>query len=231
MEPGPVPPHERTWRHPSEIAAEQHASLRAESATPISRLFAISTGTIGLIAVGLLVLVVTPRAADAPLAISATTTPGPAIAAVDVAAGVTGRTVLGLRAGDAPLATPVGDGRFAFARADARVGTSIEVRLLSGASGAGRVLAREAGTVLVELDVAEPGHDLADTMPADDDVVTVMVEPPVTIALADLAALEIEEGTAVLDDRGRLVGLCRRRGGAVHLDEISDELAAATSGG
>lgn len=234
MEPGPLPPHERTWRHPSELAAEQHALLRAETATPISRWFAVSAGSIGLVAVGLLALAVAPGPADAPIAISATTTPLRVINALENAAVSNVRTVIGLRGGEPPIATPIGDGRYALASAGgatAPIGATIEVRLPSGTHGRGRVAARHDGAVLVALDVPEPGHELADSMPAGDEVVTVLAVPPATIVLDDLDDLDVEDGTAVLDDDGRLVGVCRRRAGRIELAELSDELAAATNDG
>jgi hypothetical protein len=70
------------------------------------------------------------------------------------------------------------------------------------------IVARVGDTVLVELERAEPGIQLADEQPDGHEIVTVLAEPPVTIVLDDLATLEVEEGTAVLDGTGELVGLC-----------------------
>lgn len=73
MERGPVPPHERTWRHPSELAAQERLELRAVVAPRTTRVTALAAGTFGLIIVAALVLVVTPRDQRAPIAVSATT--------------------------------------------------------------------------------------------------------------------------------------------------------------
>lgn len=251
VEPGPLPPHERTWRHPSEVAAEEHAILRAETAPTTSRFLAMATGTLGLVAVGLLMLAVTPRPAESPIAISVTTTPtgqpgaggtapaGPTDAApraphISAARGALG--AIGLRNGSHPLATPVGDGRFAVVTAAdvaTGIGETVQVRLPSGDIADAEVTHRTSDAVLVELAVAVPGVVLASVRPAGNDVVTVMAEPPVTIVLDDLGRLEVDEGTAVLDDEGHLIGVCsqalEREG--IRLVEISVDLADATSDG
>ena len=55
---------------------------------------------------------------------------------------------------------------------------------------------------------------IAATPPDPDDIVTVLAEPPVTIAFAALTTLDAEEGTPVLDGDGELIGLCSQRHGA-----------------
>lgn len=56
---GPQPPHERSWRHPSELAAPV-----AEPTTPAGRVLIISTATVGLVLVGVLALLMTPDRVD-----------------------------------------------------------------------------------------------------------------------------------------------------------------------
>jgi len=57
---GPLPPHERQWRHPSELAAPP-----LEPATRSGRALIVSTATVSLLLVGILALTLTPdRAAD-----------------------------------------------------------------------------------------------------------------------------------------------------------------------
>jgi len=87
VEPGPLPPHERTWRHPSELGptaadVEQEGSHRTAIA-------ALATGAVALVVVGALVVAAVPRPPTSPIALSATTSPGrPAPAAEsDIAAG------------------------------------------------------------------------------------------------------------------------------------------------
>jgi hypothetical protein len=73
VEYGPVPPHERSWRHPSELAAAEQAEARAEPVPPALRWLAITTGSIGLVAIAALVLTVSPSRSSSPVAMSATT--------------------------------------------------------------------------------------------------------------------------------------------------------------
>jgi hypothetical protein len=71
VEHGPLPPHERSWRHPSELGP-----TRADVDTgPNHHLAAFAIGTVAVLAVVTLVVAMTPRPASGPLALSATTTP------------------------------------------------------------------------------------------------------------------------------------------------------------
>ena len=69
-------------------------------------------------------------------------------------------------------------------------------------------LTRSSGLTVVSLPAAERGYELADASPAPSDTVLVNGEPPVVVAMDELAALDVDEGTPVLDDDGDLVGLC-----------------------
>jgi hypothetical protein len=71
VEPGPLPPHERTWRHPSELGPTK-ADIEAGSS---GHLAALAVGTLAVIAVAGLVIAMTPRTSSSPIALSATTTP------------------------------------------------------------------------------------------------------------------------------------------------------------
>src|SRR5690606_12517141 len=88
------------------------------------------------------------------------------------------------------------------------VGDEVEVAVPSGRLHDARIVGRSGDTVLVELERVEPGIEIADVQPSGHEIVTVLARPPVTIVFDDLAELEVEEGTAVLDDAGELVGLC-----------------------
>lgn len=237
VEHGPLPPHERTWRHPSELAAEEHAVARAETSPATTRMFAFTTGTLGLLAVGLLMMAVTPNRSGAPVAISATTTPSlvpdTVTAIATVATGPTERAPLGLRGAPEALATPIGEGRYAvITTADlaassggVAIGDAVEVEVPSGRLHDARIVGRSGDTVLVELERVEPGIEIADDQPSGEEIVTVLAQPPVTIALADLAGLDVEEGTAVLDDAGELVGLCSQdHDAATRLMMVREEL-------
>ncbi len=223
--------------------------VRAQTAAPSTRVFALTTGTLGLIAVGILVLTITPRQQGSPIAISATTTTAaaavnglpagtsevPGTARPAALAGRGPATALSI-AVEPALATPIGDGRMALITDDAMVGHNadrIAVRLPSGRTGSGRIVERSGGAWLIELGQAESGHQIARQRPKGSEIVTVMASPPVTIALADIATLDIDEGTAVLDQDGNLVGICshRRSDGSVRLIEVKAEGGDATNAG
>jgi hypothetical protein len=239
VERGPLPPHERTWRHPSELAAEERALIVAEPSPRGARFLALATGTLGLLAVGLLMITITPQRTDSPILLSASTTPiataqgaGRSAAAAIVPAAT---EAVGLRSESARvLATPIGDGRFALVTRESLAGsddTVIDVRLPSGQMSAGSIVTASEDAVVVALAVTEPGHAIASDRPGDRDMVTVMATPPITVAYDDVDTLAVEEGTAVVDDDGNLVGICSRRSGSRHvrLIEVSAELDAATS--
>jgi hypothetical protein len=191
----------------------------------------------GLLAVGLLVVTITPKRADSPIAISATTTPA-AVAPtarqqVALAPVSTDRIALRSERADV-LATPIGDGRFALvtrASLDESTRAIIDVRLPSGRMSVGSIVTASDDAVVVALASIEPGHDIAAFQPAGHEMVTVMASPPIVVAYDEVDTLVVDEGTAVLDDDGQLVGLCSRNheGENVRLIDISDELDDATS--
>ena len=217
--------------------------MRAQTTPPSMRLFALTTGTLGLLAVGILILTVTPRRQESPIAISATTSPvASAQVGDDIRAGVRtpgfaarGSVTTEVAVLRHALATPIGDGRLAIMTVDALTdghsGDGIEVRLPSGRLATGQVIERSGDAWLIELHEHAAGHDIASERPTGSEIVTVMERPPVTVAFADVATLDVDEGIAVLDSDGDLVGICtRRRGnGKVRVIEISSDLVGATS--
>jgi hypothetical protein len=255
----PLPPHERSWRHPSEIAAEERAALQAESISTPTRAVAITSGMMGLLAVGLLVFVMSPRQHDQPIAISATTAPDAALRASSPAqaslatapAAIRTPTAVGRWRGpterpsaatEVVLATPIGDGHQAVLTRDAvgRVdGGEIEVRLPSGDTLAAEIVAMSDDMVVVALASPVAGHDIADEVPAATDIVTMLASPPVTVAFDHVdemaQELAVDEGTAVLDDDGDLIALCSRDddGESATMVDVSrafEQLDAATTG-
>jgi hypothetical protein len=190
-----------------------------------------------LLAVGLIMISITPRPTDSPILLSASTTPDASaqgVRRVAVAMDPAATEPVGLRSGSDVLATPIGDGRFALVTRESLSGsddTIIDVRLPSGRMSAGSIVTASEDAVVVALAVTEPGHLIAPDRPADSDMVTVMASPPITVAYDDVDTLAVEEGTAVVDDDGHLVGICSRRSGSRHvrLIEVSAELDAATS--
>ena len=91
-----------------------------------------------------------------------------------------------------------------------------------GRGGAGDTDRRWPSGVDDGADVGDPariasganGHEIAAAQPDPEDIVTVLAEPPITIAFAALTTLDAEEGTPVLDSDGDLIGLCSQRHGA-----------------
>jgi hypothetical protein len=112
------------------------------------------------------------------------------------------------------LATPLQSGvAIVTARSiDGRsTGDRIAVRLASGATVDAEIVAtfgHAAFVTLGSVPADEPAHHVATSAPGDDDMVTVLLSPPRSVRLAELAAVGAPEGTAVVDADGRLVGLC-----------------------
>lgn len=234
VESGPLPPHERTWRHPSEVAAEERAVLRAEPSGRTARVLAITTGTMGLLALGLVMMTVMPKRAESPVAVSASTTPATLGVRAPAALTPSGSEPVGLRGETAGvLATPIGDGRFALITRASLVDTRrevVDVRLPSGRMSAGQIVTASDDAVIVALATREPGRAIARHRPRAAEIVTVMASPPITVAYHDVDTLAVEEGTAVLDDHGHLVGLCSRSNGdQLRLIEVNPALDDATS--
>lgn len=213
--------------------------LQAEVAPPATRVFAFATGTAGLLAIALLMLVMTPDRSNQPLVVSATTSPASAVqAAAAATAGTTlieqvrgfGRTAF---TPTRALATPIGTGSHAIVLSAAvpdPLAAAIDVELPSGHETAATVIARDGAVIIVELDDTEPGHTVADRRPHDGEIVTVLSSPPVTVAFADVHALDVADGTAVIDSDGELVALCEgdHEQSGVRLVEINPDVAATT---
>ena len=95
-----------------------------------------------------------------------------------------------------------------------RRGSELNVQLTNGPVVTAVVDATAPGVVIVSIASGANGHDIAATPPDPEDIVTVLAEPPVTIAFAALTTLDAAEGTPVLDGDGELIGLCSQRHGA-----------------
>jgi hypothetical protein len=140
----------------------------------------------------------------------------------------------------AALATPLQSG-VAIVTAhsiDGRgAGDRIAVRLASGATVDAEIVAtvgRATFVTLGSVPADEPAHDVATSTPADDDMVTVLLSPPLEVTLAEVAALGAPEGTAVVDADGHLVGLCTESDdgsmGLAMVDPGADELTDGSTG-
>ena len=74
VEHGPLPPHERSWRHPSELGPTR-LDIDEPHHHRHNSLLALAGGTIAVLAVATMVVAMTPRTSNGPVALSATTTP------------------------------------------------------------------------------------------------------------------------------------------------------------
>lgn len=202
--------------------------MRAELAPAPSRAFALTTGTIGLVAIAVLVLAVSPSRQQQPFAVSATTAPAILGPVEESSSRVTVASVRRTEpsatvsspaddhvAAVLALATPLGSGRYALvslAALNASTTTLLDVVLPSGRTTVGRVVERSDESALIQLSDSEPGHDIAERRPHDLDMVTVMSQPPIKVTFAEVASLEVGEGTPVIDSAGDLIGLCTGSG-------------------
>ncbi len=182
VEPGPLPPHERSWRHPSELGPTR---LDVDDSTRRSdlNLLALGGGTLAVLAVAALVVAMTPRTSGGPVALSATTTP------------ITARAVVGPPATTAAT-TPVTAPATATATA-----VPIAIRPVLTTS---LVAFPHAVTPGPQLDV--DGTDVADTPPDADETVFVRTEAVTyQVTWDDAQHMHVPDGSVVFDDSGDLV--------------------------
>lgn len=206
MDRAPLPPHERPWRHPSELGpTAQH-----EPTSGSARAIIVTTATLSLLLIGLLAVSMTPDRGDAPVAVASTTSHSRAAALEQPAI---------------PLVTPIGDDGWAVTTSDAAGDNAgaMAARLPSGDVVSVDVVRHddESGLTLVSLPTATDGYQLAAQPPAPGDTVTVAGEPPQIATMTALADLDVEEATPVLDDAGNLVGLCTIDHGTVVVRTVS----------
>lgn len=102
VEPGPLPPHERSWRHPSELGPTR---VDVDDTSSNSHLLALMGGTLAVLAVAAMIVAMTPRTSSSPVALSATTTPITIRATVEPPAATTVRSVQVLTPATALLAS------------------------------------------------------------------------------------------------------------------------------
>ncbi len=79
MDQPPPPPHERPWRHPSELGPSRH---ELDDAVPGGWTLALATGAVAFVAVAVMLVAVVPHQTADPVAVSVTTTPVAAVRAV-----------------------------------------------------------------------------------------------------------------------------------------------------
>lgn len=197
MDRAPLPPHERPWRHPSELGPPEH-----EPTSTGGRVLILTSATVSLLLIGLLALSMTPTRGTAPAAVASTTT------AIEQ---TTSRPVA-LERPAVPVVTPLGDDGWGITTAEgarARSGR-MAARLPWGDVIDVHVVRHdeESGVTLVSLPTRPDGYDLADEHPAPTDTVLVQADEPIVVALHEIARLDVAEGTPVLDAEGDLIGLC-----------------------
>lgn len=222
MERAPLPPHERTWRHPSELAAEDRAAIATEPASAQVRTVALLGGATGALLIGLVVLTMTPRGGDSPTAVSATSTPLLSVAQVALT------TPSAFERGDhelitTPIATPIGRDGLAVMSTQA----ALEALAVSSTTDDEEIVVslspeRTALATFVHLDsdddlalveitdrtVNFTGMDVATRLPHAREMVTVLSDPPIEVQFELVDELDVADGTAVVDRSGALVGLC-----------------------
>jgi hypothetical protein len=124
VERAPLPPHERPWRHPSELAADARQAITDERPSGSTRTAALLGGSATILLFGVAILSLTPTTADGPtvsgstpiqrLASSALTVPSTTPPAPGQVSGQTSSQVTALGpAPTGPLAAEVGAGGLA----------------------------------------------------------------------------------------------------------------------
>lgn len=233
VEPGPVPPHERAWRHPSELGPPAH-----EPTTTTGRILIVTSAAVGLLMVGILAVAMTPSPLGTPTAVESTATPlrgepvGVAPELVTTAA-VTETAMPSATRNASPMAvvTPVGEEGLGVTTLDAVAGKggTLTARLPSGTTVRIVVVGTDerSGLALVALPeavgVAGGGFRMADEQADPDDTVVVQGVETTIVAVVELAHLEFAEGTPVLDDDGELVGLCSDAGYGTKLVPFAED--------
>ena len=222
MDRAPLPPHERPWRHPSELGPPEH-----EPTTTGGRVLIVTTATLSLLLIGVLAISMTPDHSASPETAASTIS---GLRTVPQTAAALERPPL-------PMVTPLGDGGWAVTTMSAVAGRSgtMHARLPSGDVVDVEIVAtdRSAGLTVVSLPEAEDGgYELAAATPSPTDTVLVRTDPPLVVTMVELAALDVDEATPVLDESGDLIGLCTRERDRVALRTVAtmpDEPSATTA--
>lgn len=230
MEHGPVPPHERPWRHPSELAAADRAAFAAEPPSRRLRLVALLGGAAAAIIVIATVVTVTPwrgtngsagtddaatamrTAAEMPLLAPRSEWGHPLVVPISVA-WTSGESAL-LAVADAQMLRSM--------YVDLAPETRIVVQLIDGPVVFAEVLdlGGDERPAILRLDPTPEtiqGYVVAPDPPDAFDDITILIDDPVTMEFRFFVNIEVPAGTAVIDEQGRLIGLGRVDDGRTRL--------------
>ncbi len=181
VEPGPLPPHERSWRHPSELGPTR-LDIDDTARRSQLNLLALGGGTMAVLAVAAMVVAMTPRTSDGPVALSSTTTP------------ITARAVV-----EPPTSTPPAAPTATVAPPTVRAAMPAQTALSTSFAAF-----PHAVTPGPQLDV--DGTQVADETPGDDDTVFVRTEAVTYQLTWDVAQqMVVPDGSVVFDADGDLV--------------------------
>lgn len=214
VERAPIPPYERTWLHPSEVAAAERAQIQAE--TPPRRLShgALATALFSVACVAVCVAAVTVLTAqqETPHPVSQSLTEPryhPVVAALGAPTTAPTQSVA-----IPPLATPVADIPVAVvtlrAAGSISPGDRLAVRWPTGGGATTTVTEVFGAMVVVHTDHPVSGYAVASSLPQADDIVYALSREPVAARFREISALNLPEGTPVIDRHGSLVALCTR---------------------
>ncbi len=176
VEPGPLPPHERTWRHPSELGPTRADVEHSTS----NHLAGLALGTLAVVAVAGLVVAMTPRASSSPVALSATTTPVTAIRSAVATPPITTRPAFATTAGIGGPLMPIGAVLTSFSAFPHAVTSGPQLTL--------------------------DGTEIAAALPDVHDPVLMHTEAVTyRLAWGEVAFLDVPDGSVVFDGNGDLV--------------------------
>lgn len=254
--PAPLPPHERSWRHPSELGGVTASHAVATKPSSPSRGLALLTGALGVVLVVALVrLLLPPDGSEPTAAVTATSSDATGVASFVApsssapsggdAPGLPSATAVLTATDDRPGAVAIGVGNVLLTTAAAVDGRSE----LSVELGGGEVVTADVVSVDHETGIAvlQAEADLQPVTtaaaPIGGDEVTVLVGDGIqaVVSVDDAGVLWLRpfvgegpmEGTPVLNDDGDVVGLCSRSGSGrsrlVPVDVDLDEPPSTTT--
>lgn len=188
MGPAPIPPHERSWRHPSELAPTA-ADVDLGST---GRGWVVATGTAAALLAVVLVVAMSPPRSSAPTAVSATTIPAATVRLQPADGAATGARVTAPQRAVVAVPAPTAPGPV---RMDRTVAAG-EALPLAGAPAA---VATAAAQRVDEMSVAGAVPD------GDDRVVVLTVSHVYDVAWRNLERVAAPDGSLVTNRRGELL--------------------------